>query len=290
MRMLNPSLAVVSLLGFLTAASCTLITDVDRTKIPTDAGPSGGTGGGAGETGASGAGNGNESGAGAEGGTGGRGSGGTGGANAGTGGTSSGAGETGTGGTGGSSTPTETCDKASGRISIGVGTLISSGWTFKLGDGVNNSVTFVFDWLGDSATETGANVIEFSGEPTTAEWAVLITDAINNTASDLEITATTTATAPVSGGGGAGGESGAGAGGQSGEASPPAPKTETIELKSHLAGARGNVTITEKVGNPNFKVSGMSGGKAVICSSAASCSTDAECDADRSCSSAHVCD
>jgi len=66
MRMLNPSLAVVSLLGFLTAASCTLITDVDRTKIPTDAGAhagepgSGGTGtgGGAGETGTGGTGKG----------------------------------------------------------------------------------------------------------------------------------------------------------------------------------------------------------------------------------------
>jgi len=36
MRTMNPTLALASLVGFLTAASCTLITDVDRTKIVHD--------------------------------------------------------------------------------------------------------------------------------------------------------------------------------------------------------------------------------------------------------------
>jgi len=288
MRMLNPSFAVASLLGFLTAASCTLITDVDRTKIPADAGPSGGTGGGAGETGSGGVGN--ESGTGPEAGTGGDSTNaGTGGTDGGTGGTSAGTGGN-DGGTAGSSTPSAVCDEATGRITIGLGTLITTGWTFTLGDGVNDKVTFTFDWDDDSTDEDGDNIIHFSGTPSTAELAVKIADAIN-AAADLDVTATTTATTGGGGGeGGAGGEAGNGAGGQGGSVEPPAPQSETVELVNTWAGARGNVTITETVGNPNFKVSGMSGGEAVSCGDGTACSDDAECDADRSCGSGHLCE
>ena len=295
MRMLNPSFAVASLLGFLTAASCTLITDVDRTKIPTDGGTAA-AGGTAGD-----AGSGNEAGTGAEAGSGATGgaNGGTGGTNGGTGGTNGGTGGA-NGGTGGTGTPTKACDKATGRITIGVMTYLeASGDKFTLSDGVNKKVTFEFDWEDDDSDVTGANVIRFSGTPTTAELALLITEAIN-AAADLRITATTTADvpeAPNNGNGGAGGESGAagasgaGAGGQGGAGEPPVQKAETIELKNDFSGARGNVTITDTIGNPNFKVSGMSGGKAVLCDTAASCSTDAECDAERSCnSSTHLCE
>lgn len=288
MRMLNPSLAVASLLGFLTAASCTLITDVDRTKIPADAGPSAGTGGVAGETGSGGAGN--EGGTSPEAGTGGGGTnGGTGGTNGGTGGTSAGGGGD-DGGTGGSSTPSEACNEATGRITIGVGTLLTSGWTFTLGDGLHDKVAFTFDWDDDSSDEPGDNIIHFSGAPSTAELAVKIADAIN-AAADLDITATTTATTGGGGGeGGAGGEAGSGVGGQAGAVEPPTPMDETVELVNEWAGARGNVTITETVGNPNFETSGMSGGKAVICGDAASCSSDDECDSARSCNSDHICE
>jgi hypothetical protein len=295
MRMLNPSLAVASLLSFLTAASCTLITDVDRTKIPADAGPSAGTGGVAGETGSGGVGN--EGGTSPEAGTGGGGTnggtGGTGGTNGGTGGTSAGGGGD-DGGTGGSSTPTEACDEASGRITIGVGTLLTSGWTFTLGDGLHDKVAFTFDWDDDSSDEPGDNIIHFSGAPSTAELAVKIADAIN-AAADLDIKATTTATTGGGGGGGggeggAGGEAGSGVGGQAGAVEPPTPMNETVELVNEWAGERGNVKITDTVGNPNFKVSGMSGGKAVICGDAASCSSDDECDSARSCNSDHICE
>lgn len=296
MRMLNPSLAVASLLGFLTAASCTLITDVDRTKIPTDAGPgSGGTGG---DTGASGAGAGNEGG-GDTGGRGGRGgNGGNGGTsgrggNAGTAGTEAGAGGN-EAGTGGSTTPTEACLHATGRITIGLGTQISTGWTFTIGDGVNSKVTFKFDWDDDSVTESGSNLIHFSGDPTPAEWAVLITNAING-AVKLDVTATTTASGSGNGAGGAGGEGGIGAGGasggQAGAVEPPAPMTETVELTNDWAGSRGNVTITETVGNPNFKVTGLKGGSAVVCSATdVACDDNSECDAARTCGSDHVCE
>jgi len=303
MRMLNPSLAVVSLLGFLTAASCTLITDVDRTKIPTDAGVaqagepgSGGTGtgGGAGETGNGGTGNKAGTGNGATGGTE-AGSGGGGGADGGMGGTNAGAAGVNEAGTGGTTTPTEACDKATGSLTFGLNTFIGDGETFALGDGVHSKVTFTFDWDDGGTPITGANVIHFSGTPTTAELAVLVTDAIN-AASGLDVTASTSAAGGGSNGnGGAGGESGAtGAtsGGQGGEGTgtPPAPKAEIVELVNQHAGERGNVTITEKLGNPNFKVSGMSGGNAVACSGDASCSSDAECDSARTCGTSHLCE
>src|SRR5512144_1392329 len=110
MRTINPSLALASLVGFLTAASCTLITDVDRTKIPTDAGAEGGSPG-TGGTGATG-------GTSATGGTGGTGAtGGTGEAgqtNAGAGGTMSSGGSSGTGGGAGMAPVTEVCTRATG--------------------------------------------------------------------------------------------------------------------------------------------------------------------------------
>jgi hypothetical protein len=301
MRMLNPSLAVVSLLGFLTAASCTLITDVDRTKIPTDAGAhagepgSGGTGGGAGETGNGGTGNkaGNGATGGTEAGSGGGGTdGGMGGTDGGTGGTNAGAAGVNEAGSGGT-TPTETCNKATGSITVGVGTLIGDGDTFTLGDGINGKLTFTFDWDDGGTPITGDNVIHFSGQPTEAALAVLIRDAIND-ADDLDVTATTTAGGGSNGNGGAGGESGAsssgGQGGEAGAAVPSGPVAEVVQLVNDHAGARGNVTITEKLGNPNFKVSGMSGGNAVACSMDASCSSDAECDSDRTCGSGHLCE
>lgn len=282
MRMLNPSLAAASLLGFLTAASCTLITDVDRTKIPTDAGAqagetgTGGTGGTGGSTGGTSgdAGGGNESGSGGT--TGGTGQGGTGG----TGGS--------TAGTGGTSNPTPVCDHATGRITIGEGTFIASGETFTLSDGLGDAVTFEFAFAGAQAAD-GNVEIPFSGEPTPAEFAVKITNAINSVSS-FAVTASTTANvAGGNGSGGAGGEGGAtgnsgatngGVGGEAGAVIAPSTGTQTVELQNDRAGALGNVKIKETLGNPNFKVSGMSGGNAVLCSEAALCESDAECESD----------
>jgi hypothetical protein len=293
MRMLNPSLAAVSLLGFLTAASCTLITDVDRTKIPTDAGaPTGGmgaTGGTSGDSGMAGVGNEGGSEQGGTGGTG-QGGGGTGGSSAGTGGTSA--------GTGGTGTPTEVCDKATGRITVGEGTLIAAtGDTFSVSDGINAPVTFEFRLTGEGDSPDN-QTISFTGTPTEAELAIKIANAIND-ASDLDVTATTSAVLPSGGGeGGAGGESGAagnagatgaGIGGEGGAATtPPAHSTETVNIVNNRAGARGNQKLTDTIGNPNFKVSGMSGGNAVVCGEAALCNDDSECASD-SCIS-HVCD
>jgi hypothetical protein len=293
MRMFNPSLAAASLLGFLTAASCTLITDVDRTKIPTDAGaPAGGmgaTGGTAGDS--SMAGVGNEGGA--DQGTGGTGQGG------GTGGTGQGGGAGGTSaGTGGTGTPTEVCDNATGRITVGEGTLFAAtGDTFTVSDGLNDAVTFEFQLTGQTADASHV-AIPFDGTENEAGLAVLIANAIND-ASDLDVTASTSATAPGGGGeGGAGGESGAtgnagatggGVGGESGAGTAaPVHSTETVNLVNDRAGARGNQKVTDTIGNPNFKVSGMSGGSAVICTEDALCNDDSECASD-SCVD-HVCE
>lgn len=292
--MLNPSLAVVSFLGFLTAASCTLITDVDRTKIPTDAGVPqagepgmGGTGGGAGETGRGGTVNRGGTGNGATGGdSGASGSG----AESGGGGTSPGIG--GDSGAGGAIPVAEVCDKATGTLTVGLGTLIGDGDTFTIGDGINPKVVFTFDWTGAGSPITGDNVITFSGQPTEAEIAVMIRDAIN-AAADLDVTATTTAGGGSNGNGGQGGESGAssGGGGEGGATAPSGPMAETVNLVNDHAGARGNVKITDTLGNPNFKVAGMSGGSAVACSGDASCSSDEECDSARTCNTtSHLCE
>ena len=292
MRMLNPSLAVVSLLGFLTAASCTLITDVDRTKIPTDAGVPqagetgmGGTGGSAGETGNGGTGN--KGGTGATGGdSGASGSGaegGASGANPGVGGDS---------GAGGALPVAEVCDKASGTLTVGLGTLIGDGDTFTIGDGINGKVVFTFDWDDGGTPITGDNVIHFSGQPTEAEIAVMIRDAIN-AADDLDVTASTTAGGGNNGNGGQGGEPGtsSGGGGEGGATAPSGPMAEVVALVNDHAGERGNVKITDTLGNPNFKPSGMSGGSAVACSGETSCSGDEECDSARTCNtSSHLCE
>ena len=291
MRMLNSSLAVASLLGFFTAASCTLITDVDRTKIPTDAGAhagetgTGGTGGTGGTTGGTGGGAGDTgmAGVGAEGGTGGTSQGGTGGTSqGGTGGSNA--------GTGGTSNPTPACDHATGRITVGEGTFISNGETFTVSDGLGDAVTFEFAYAGASAAD-GNVEIAFDGEPTPAEFAVKITNAINRV-TNFGVTASTSAEAPsgAGGAGGAAGEGGAagnsgatngGAGGEGGVViAPPPSGPQTVELLNDRAGALGNVKLKDTVGNPNFKVSGMSGGNAVLCDEDALCDSDAECESD----------
>ncbi len=311
MRTLNPSLALASLVGFLTAASCTLITDVDRTKIPTDAGAeagapgtggtteSGGTGGttqtggtGGTDTGG-GAGTGGEAGQNPTGGTGGESGAGTGA----TGGTSGAAG-------GGSVTPV--CEQATGTITLAPNTFFSDKDTFSIGDGVNAPVVFEFDLNGDGLTNDSHVGIVFDGTENQFGLAALITTAINaqRTAKALLVKATF-AEAPIDNGGGEGGAAGAAGsaaggadngGATTGPTLDPATDTAHIALENDLAGALGNVRINHSkssaigqgIGNGNFKTTGMSGGDAVACASAASCSTDDEC-ASNTCGSDSMC-
>jgi len=300
MRTLNPSLALTSLVGFLTAASCTLITDVDRTKIPTDAGAeagapgsggtteSGGTGGTA-QTGGTGgtdtggtAGTGGEAGQNPTGGTGGE-------SGAGTGATG------GTSGTAGGGPVTPVCTPATGTITLAPMTFFSDKDSFSIGDGINDAVVFELDLNGNGVT-SGHVAIPFDGTENQFGLAALITTAINDqrTAGALLVKATF-AEAPVNNGGGEGGAAGAAGsaaggadnGGAATSPTSPDPATDTahIALKNDLAGALGNVKINRSkssaigqgVGNGNFKTTGMSGGDAVACASAASCSTDDEC-------------
>jgi hypothetical protein len=154
------------------------------------------------------------------------------------------------GGEAGTTEPGDACLRATGSITIGVGTLLDThGDTFTLGDGVNADVTFEFDWNDDGTTVNGDNVIPFSGTPSTAELATAITNAINAAAA-LNITATKIV--EESGAGGEGSE-------------PTAPTAAVVQLKNDRTGERGNVAISETVGNPNFKVSGMSGGSGTSC-------------------------
>jgi len=283
MRTLNPSLALASLVGFLTAASCTLITDVDRTKIPTDAGTqaeggSGGTGGSTGGT--STGGTSGDAGAGA-----------TGGSKAGS---SGSGGSSGTGTMGGSSgsggAPAEVCTPASGKITVKPVTFLSDGDTLTLGDGVNTKVVFEFELETGSAGANGVagshTPVTFNGTEDNFGLATIITDAINaqHDAGNLLITATM----PNAGGNGSAGASGADNGGQGGAetggggqggvpTAPPPTGNAVITLVNDSAGALGNVKITDTVGNPNLTTSGMSGGIAVACSTATICKSADEC-------------
>src|SRR5687768_16549530 len=104
MPMFKPTFAAATLGTLLAAASCTLITDVDRTKIPTDS--SGGTSGSGGTDG------GGKAGSGSGGDTG-----------DGTSGRSAGqAGDTGSGGTAGNPV---SCSKATGTITLDTATFLA---------------------------------------------------------------------------------------------------------------------------------------------------------------------
>jgi hypothetical protein len=259
MRTLNPSLALASLVGFLTAASCTLITDVDRTKIPTDAGAEGGapgTGGSGGKGGSSG-----------KGGTG---------------------GDAGSG-TGGTGMVTRVCDHAEGTITLKPGVLFADGDTITLGDGINPPVVFELELeTNQGLSDSDHKAIDFDGTEDNFGLADLINDAINAQGDNLRVVGALVAPSQ-SGSGGAAGASGSGQGGggdgqggASGGAAgsggtPNMSGAAVISLSNELAGELGNVRIRDTAGNPNFVVSGMSGGKSVACEFDSSCTSGDEC-------------
>lgn len=274
MRTLNPSFALASVFGFLMAASCTLITDVDRTKIPTDAGPQGGetaTGGTGGKGGSSGKG--------------------------GSGGAMGGSSGTATGGSGGQS---PACSHAEGTITLEPGVLFADGDSFSIGDGLSDPVVFEMDFQGSAAVGTEHVAIPFTGEPSNVDFANKLADAINDQGDNLRVAAETANVAmAVTGSGGEAGSGGEGGNGTSGASQggapnagagggPVTPGTIRIELSNEFAGALGNVKIVKKAGNPHVKVSGMSNGKSVACAAASICTSDAECASD-DCGSDNIC-
>ncbi len=299
MRTLNPSFALASLVGFLAAVSCTLITDVDRTKIPTDAGAEGGSPGTGGTAGTGGTiatgGTGGSTGGTSMGGEAGQtpGSGGSTGATGGKGGSSGTGGNTGgKGGTGGSPA-TEVCAQATGSITLKPNTLFADGDTITLNDGVNPALVFEMDLDTKPGVASGNQAIAFNGRENHYGLAALIRDAIRSAHTDgtLRINATTSFTYEDSGAAGGGGAPGAagtnnGNGGEGGAVDLTIPAV--IDLTNDLAGARGNQRIKTTAGNPNFSVSGMGNGKAVACTQPASCNADSECGSG-SCGDDHVC-
>ncbi|HEY3500395.1 MAG TPA: hypothetical protein VGK73_37140 [Polyangiaceae bacterium] len=290
--MFKPTFAAATLGTLLAAASCTLITDVDRTKIPTDT--SGGTSGsgGTGSAGKAGSGSGGDAGDGTSGGSAGQ------------------AGDTGSGGTGGNPV---TCSKATGTITLEPSTFLANGDKLTIGDGVHDPVVFEFD-LNDDGVADGNVPIVFDGTENEAQLAVLIADAIN-AAEDLDVSASAEGFSGGEGGQGgqgAGGEAGAAANGEAGavasgggeggapgsagaesagapaasggqggdDTAPPAPTAAFVELTNDAYGELGNVTISDTVGNPNFKRSGLSGGDAHNCDQLPTlCADDSDCSA-----------
>jgi hypothetical protein len=290
--MFKPTFALATLGTMLAVASCTLITDVDRTKIPTEAGAgtsgSGGSGGGSGGT--SGGGSGGDAGDGSggtpEGGSDSGGSSGKGGSSGGAG----EAGEAGSSGAGGSGGAPVSCAKATGSISIIPSaevpvTNIADGDTFTLRDGVNDPVVFEFDFATQPGVTDGRIAIAFDGSEDEAGLAGLIETAINAQTTTLGITANFEGNDSGNGGAGAGGEGGtpgaAGApDGMSGGAagSPGFGPGAVITLVNDAYGALGNQKVDDTVGNPNFKNQDMTGGDAVSCDlSPTMCDGDEDC-------------
>jgi hypothetical protein len=306
MRMFNPHFVLVSALGLLTAASCTLITDVDRKKIPPpDTSPEGGqgaSGGSAGKGGSGGTGgSGGDAGDGAQGGSGGSsgdraggagesGAAGNSGGTGGTGGSSGGgAGEAGNAGAGG---VLPVCTKASGEISIETDpdTFFQDGDHFTVSDGVNDAITFEFDCSQGAVcnpqpptqgVEDGREPISFNGTEDEAGMAALIVSAIN--AAGLNLVATIT---PPDGGSG-----GAGGGGEGGAPTVVPGEPIVIEINNELFGDRGNTRIREEIANPNFTVDNMSGGEAVSCPAGlTACSDGDACESGDCDTNTHICD
>ena len=307
MRTFKPTFAFATLGTTLLAASCTLITDVDRTKIPTDSGAgTAGTGGSSAGSSSGSSGDAGESSGGApEAGAGGTSNGGSG--------SSGDAGEGGTGtsgssnvggeaGSGGSSSVTPMCAKAGGSLSLAPGTFLSDGETLILRDGVNR-IEFEFDCFASSictglngaaptdGVEDGNVAIAFDGTEDQVGLATKIRDAINLAQQNGDITITAVfddggtdpgaAGASGEGAGGAGGEAGAiggapsgGTGGSGGQ-----PTTAVITLTNDRYGSLGNQKIDDGVGNGNFSNQDMKGGVAVSCDQRPTlCDEDADCD------------
>jgi len=172
---------LLSTLGLLTAASCTLITDVDRTKIPVDGGPSdggeGATGGTAGRGAGGKAGGGGKSGAGGSG-TGGSmggesGGGGEAGGTSGSGGTTGGSG--GTGGSSGTSGASATGGSSSGSGGTSAGAGGEGGGTnAECGNGVVETGETCDDGNINACGTCAANCASVRTIPTSADGAIVI--------------------------------------------------------------------------------------------------------------------
>jgi hypothetical protein len=296
MRIFKPTFALASLGTTLALASCTLITDVDRTKIPTDAGAgTAGTGGGGGTGGSSG-GSGGDAGDGS-GGTPEGGSDGSGGKGmSGSSGAGGAGGDAGSSGQGGSAGAPVSCEKATGSISLAPQTFLSDGDTLTLRDGVNDAVVFEFDLATAQGVSDDNVAIDFDGTEDEAGLAQLIAAAINAQSASLLITA------EVEGGGGngsgeggaggdsgsagasggeTGGESGAGAGGAGTAGSGGTGgtgATVVIALTHDAYGSLGNQKIDDTVGNPNFVNRDLTGGDSVGCDLTPTiCNGDEDC-------------
>jgi hypothetical protein len=64
-----------------------------------------------------------------------------------------------------------------------------------------------------------------------------------------------------------------------------------IELDNELFGDRGNVSISERVANGNFDVSGFAGGEAVSCPAAVTACSDGDACESGSCdTTSHLCE
>ena len=168
---------------------------------------------------------------------------------------------------------------------------------------MNKKVVFEFTQDATSVL-SGHKAIVFDGTEDSPGIASLIADAINaqETAGKLGITASISSAVSLGGAGASGasnggasnggatngGVSNGGAGEGGGGVIAPPPGTGLVTLTNDLAGALGNVKITDTVGNPNLTTSGMSGGKAVACGSAASCKSPDEC-ASEDCGTDNLC-
>jgi hypothetical protein len=141
-----------------------------------------------------------------------------------------------------------TAASATGRIAAVPGSKFVPGDVFTLDDSVNRG-DFVFE-----SGITGRHIVVIDASFTSQEVATAIANAING--SGIKISASVT--------------------------------SNLVMLVNQRAGIRGNVAIVESVQDPNFTVSGMSGGLAGDCGPGVGCASNADC-ASGICKADHSC-
>ncbi|AFE06431.1 cysteine-rich repeat protein [Corallococcus coralloides DSM 2259] len=152
----------------------------------------------------------------------------------------------------------KTLQAATGTITASASTNMNDGETFTISDGINTPVTFEVDRNGSLQNPAHQRVQVENNTPAT-QVALIIRDAINAVAEPFEIEASV-----VIG-------------------------TFVVNVTHNLKGSIGNQTMTEKITNTAFKVSGMNGGSGYDCAQGTKCVGNEDCAYDLICDGARVC-
>ncbi|QAT88402.1 cysteine-rich repeat protein [Corallococcus coralloides] len=153
----------------------------------------------------------------------------------------------------------KTLTAATGSITASSGFQMYDEETFTISDGINTPVTFEVDRDNKLKNNAHQRVVLASDTPA-AQVAQAIRNAINAVEEPFEI-----------------------------EAAISASSTITVNLTHKLQGSIGNQTITERITNMGFRVSGMTGGSGYDCAQGTKCVGDEDCARDLVCGTNKTC-